>query len=227
MEENYTSTGVFPLLRARSYSYPKVCDVAVDRQIQRGGGARIPKQTKVEKSRKKMSVTPGPWPSLDVATYLLPRCCGHQYIQVLPNQSNEHFQLHHQKQDPPKVDQKTNLMDDSCSRLNGGPWRHQVLVPVNCDCDFIWEIQLRILRWLWIIQVGLKHNHQTPNKKEAEGGFPHIDEEKAMQDRSSDVAISQAMLAALGAEGAETQILPWSSGKGAQHRQPSDSPWRN
>lgn len=40
-----------------------------------------------------------------------------------------------------------------------------------------------------------------------------MDEEKAMQDRSSDVAISQAMLAASGAEGAETQILPWSSGR--------------
>lgn len=35
-----------------------------------------------------------------------------------------------------------------------------------------------------------------------------MDEEKAMRDRSSDVATSQAMLAASGAEGAETQILP-------------------
>lgn len=35
-----------------------------------------------------------------------------------------------------------------------------------------------------------------------------MDEEKAVRDRRSDVATSQATLAASGAEGAETQILP-------------------
>ena len=40
---------------------------------------------------------------------------------------------------------------------------------------------------------------------------PHMDEEKAMWDGSSDVVRSQAMLVASGTEGAETQILPESS----------------
>lgn len=58
-------------------------------------------------------------------------------------------------------------MDDNCSRLNSDPWKHQLLVPVNCDCDFIWEIQLRILRWLWIIQMGLTWMRRRPCETEA------------------------------------------------------------
>ena len=54
---------------------------------------------------------------------------------------------------------------------------------------------------LWMIQVGLKHNHKDPHERGTEGDFTHIDEEEALRDSGSDwtnVARSQAMPAATG-----------------------------